>query len=286
LWAGLAAIAAFVVVMPSVVVFPQAAFLGNRGMLFGARQYGQGGWLGVMPRSNSSFYGGQLLDSFGWPAVLFGLSGLFFWVRERHRWLWLVPFPVVYLALIASMSMVVKRNLYPVLPILAVLLGLGIASWRDARREKEVPRALRVGLIGLLLVSCLALPVFSTAVDDVALARPTTREEAAAWIRAHVPPGSSIAKESYTPNFNGDPYRVSHTRFVTRWSLDELRRFDYVLVANAAYARFNDPAALTKPHQKAMAERYAAIFSTFELVKEWTPAGLQEGPVLRLYRPR
>jgi hypothetical protein len=35
-----------------------------------------------------------------------------------------------------------------------------------------------------------------------------------------------------------------------------------------------------------MAERYTAIFSTFELVKEWTPAGLQEGPVLRLYRPR
>jgi hypothetical protein len=274
--------------MPSLVVFPQAAFLGNRGMLFGARQYGQGGWLGVMPQSNSSFYTGQLLDSFGWPAVLFGLSGLFLWVRrgERHRWLWLAPFPVVYLALITSMSMVVKRNLYPVLPILAVLLGLGIASWRDARREREVPRALRAGLTTLLLLSCLALPAFSTAVQDVALARPTTREAAAVWIRAHVPPGSSIVKESYTPDFNGDPYRVLHRRFVARLSLQELRAFDYVLVANAAYARFNDPAALTKPHQKAMAELYAEIFSTFELVKEWRPAGLQEGPVLRLYRPR
>jgi hypothetical protein len=282
LWAGLAAVAALVAVMPSLVVFPQAAFLGNRGILFGPRQYGQGGWLGVMPRSNSLFYGGNLLDSFGIPAVLAGLSGLFLTRRgERHRWLWLTPYPVIFLALVTSMHMVVKRNLYPVVPILAVFLGLGIAAWLDWKP------ALRGALAaGLILLACLAMPGRETVIQDVALARPTTREEAAAWIRSNVPPGSSIAKDSYTPDFPGDPYRVSHARFVARFSLEELRRFDYVLVANAAYARFNDPAALTKPHQKAMAQRYAEIFATFELVKEWRPAGLQEGPVLRLYRPR
>lgn len=288
LWAGLAAIAVFVAVMPSLVVFPQAAFLGNRGMLFGAHQYGQGGWLGVTPRSNSGFYGCQILESFGWPALVFGLGGLLFWTRreDRHRWLWLTPYPLIFLALITAMSMVVKRNLYPVLPILAVFLGLGIASWRDRRRETKVPRALQAGLTALLFLSCLVLPAWSTLQADVALARPTTREEAAAWIRANVPPGASIMKESYTPDFREGRYRVLHRRFVARLPLEELRRFDYVLVANAAYARFDNPAALTRPHQKEMAERYREIFHTFELVREWRPAGLQEGPVLRLYRPR
>jgi Ca2+/Na+ antiporter len=277
LWAGLAAMAAFVAVMPSLVVFPQAAFLGNRGMLFGVHQYGQGGWLGVTPRSNSGFYGGQIVESFGWPALLIGLTGLFRVRREdRHRWLWLTPYPLIFLALITAMSMVVKRNLYPVLPILAVFLGLGIAAWRDRRGRL---------LTAVLLLVCLALPAWSTLQADVALARPTTREEAAAWIRTHVPPGASIMKESYTPDFRGGEYRVLHRRFVARLSLDELRRFDYVLVANAAYARFDDSAALARPHQKEMAVRYQEIFRTFELVREWRPAGLQEGPVLRLYRP-
>jgi hypothetical protein len=280
LWAGLAAMAAFVAVMPSLVVFPQAAFLGNRGMLFGVHQYGQGGWLGVTPRSNSGFYAGQIVESFGWPAILVGLAGLlwFFWSRreDRYRWLWLIPFPLIFLALITAMSMVVKRNLYPVLPILAVFLGLGISFWREKWDRR---------LAALLLLGCLALPAWSTLQADVALARPTTREEAAAWIRANVPPGASIMKESYTPDFRAGEFQVLHRRFVTRLSLDELRRFDYVLVANAAYGRFADPAALAQPHQQEMARRYQEIFRSFELVREWRPAGLQEGPVLRLYRP-
>jgi hypothetical protein len=173
-----------------------------------------------------------------------------------------------------------------VLPVLAVLLGHGIAAWRDLRRERRVPRALSASLTVLLALVCLVLPAWSTAQDDLALARPTTREEAKAWILAHIPPGASIAKESYTPDFPEGTYRVFHRRFVARLSIDELRGFDYVLVANAAYGRFADPAALSKPHQREMAETYAEIFRSFELVREWTPGELQEGPVLRLYRPR
>ena len=48
---------AFVAATPSLLVFPRLAFFGDRGMLFGARQYGAGGWLGVMPQSNALYYG-------------------------------------------------------------------------------------------------------------------------------------------------------------------------------------------------------------------------------------
>lgn len=287
LWAGLAALATFVAVMPSLVVFPEAAFLGNRGIFFGSRQYGKGGWLGVMPGNNGFFYARQMARSFGLPALLVGLSGLLFTPRgERHRWLWLAPFPGVYLVLISSMNMVVKRNLYPVVPAVAVFLGIGTAAWLRWLGERLPRPAARATVTAALALACLALPLRETVVQAVSLARRGTREQAAAWIASNVPAGASIAKESYTPDFPAGRYRVFHRRFVTRLSLDELRGFDYVLVASSAYLRFADPAALTRQHQREMAERYARMFKTFELVHEWRPAEMQAGPVLRLYRPR
>jgi hypothetical protein len=178
--------------------------------------------------------------------------------------------------------MVVKRNLYPAIPALAVFLGVGIATFVERLRQP----GLRIALAAGLAVVCLWLPVDRTGRQAIGLARPSTREVAADWIRVTVPRGSSIVKESYTPNFPPGEYEVLHRRFVTRLSLAELRRFDYVLVANAAYIRFQDPAALTRPHQRQMAERYREIFQSFELVKEWLPTDLRTGPVLRLYRPR
>lgn len=293
LWAGLAAIAAFLAVMPSLLVFPEAAFLGGRGIFFGAKQYGKGGWLGVMPRSNALFYALALLGSFGWAAALAGISGLVVgrarsapYRKEGARWLWLLPFPVLYLALIVSMSMVVRRNLYPVIPILAALLGVGIGTWLVRLRQLRWGSRAWPVLAAALLAVCLLAPAWQTGVQALALARPSTREIAGAWIRAHVPHGASIAKESYTPDFPDGEYQVLHRRFVTRMTLEELRGFDYVLVASAAYSRFRDPAALTRPHQQAMAERYDEIFRSWELVQEWVPSETRLGPVIRLYRPR
>ena len=286
LWAGLAAIAAFLAVMPSLLVFPEAAFLGGRGIFFGAKQYGKGGWLGVVPRSNALYYAQALLGSVGWPAALAGLSGLAAVRRGgRARIAWLLPFPILYLALIISMSMVVRRNLYPVIPILAALLGVGIGTWLGRLREVPWGSRLRPVLVPALFAVCLLLPAWRTGIQAFALARPSTREIAGEWIRTHVPRGSSIAKESYTPNFPEGEYEVFQRRFVTRLTLEELRKLDYVLVASAAYSRFNDPAALTRPHQQKMAERYAEIFRSWKLVQEWVPTETRLGPVIRLYRP-
>src|ERR1700674_388816 len=155
-WAALAAAGTFVAVMPSLVAYPGMAFAGQRGIFFGARQYGRGGWLGVMPESNAGFYAGKLLWSFGWPAAAVGLSGLALlairaraggrgdrrlprWPRWQHRLarlLWLAPYPVAFLALVSAMNMVVKRNLDTVLPILAVYLGVGMAAWLELAAER------------------------------------------------------------------------------------------------------------------------------------------------------
>jgi hypothetical protein len=287
LWAGLASLATFVGVIPSLLVYPRAAFLGERGMLFGAHQYGQGGWLGVTPDSNLAFYAGNLAESFGWAALILGLLGLAALPREaRRRLLGLLPFPLLYLALIVSMSMVVKRNLYPVLPPLAAFLGAGLAAgagWLARRREK--PGLWLPLLAGGLALATLIPAIRATIAQDLSLASPSTREMAAAWIRSHLPPGASLAKESYTPDFAPGELAVRQVRFAGRIPIPELRRgYDYVLLASAAYARFNDPAALSKPHQREVAGRYREIFAGFPEVARWTPDARHQGPILRLFR--
>jgi hypothetical protein len=328
-WAALAALGTVVAVMPSLVAYPDFAFGGERGVFFGARQYGRGGWLGVMPESNAAFYAGQLLWSFGWPAVAAGLSGLALLavralragrtggdaraVRDtpasaggRRRApvaagpLWLAIYPAAFLFLITSMNMVVKRNLYPVLPILAAYLGVGIAAWLEPATElaggaggwppapPSRPRlraAWRVAAAGLLL-ACVWPPAELTARQTIAYVRPTTREDAAAWIGLHLPPGASLVKESYTPDFPAGRFAVSQQRLAGRIPIPELRdpQNDYLLLSSAAYARFRDPAALFTDTQRELARRYDEIFRTFPLAKEWVPGELQLGPVLRLYR--
>ncbi len=289
LGAGLAAIAAFFASMPSLLFFPRQALLGGRGILFGARQYSQGGWLGVMPSSNWLFYGENLAWSFGYTALLAGIAGLvgLFVLRQdsRRRLLWLAPYPAVYLILIASMNMVVRRNLYPVVPILAVFLGLGLAALVDplrARANGNVAKWLAPAAIALLL----AVPLWRTVEQEIALSRPSTREVAAEWIRANVPLGATLVKESYTPNFQWHEYHVLQRRFAGRFSLQELRDpgNDYLLLASAAYGRFQQPEKLLKPHHRDFARVYRQVFASFPLVQRWNQGRFRLGPELRLYR--
>ncbi|HEX2224494.1 MAG TPA: glycosyltransferase family 39 protein, partial [Thermoanaerobaculia bacterium] len=284
LWAGLAALGTFVAAMPSLLAYPEAAFFGGRGMFFGVRQYGRGGWLGVVPASNTLFYARQLAESFGVAALVAGVTGWAALARPRRlRLLWLLPFPVAYLALIASMSMVVKRNLYPALPVLAALLGIGIAAWLAALiQEGPLFRAAATVLVLVTFVPVLV----RTARQDLGLARASTRELAAEWVRANVPRGVAIVKETYTPSLPEGEYEVAHRRFAARVPLAELRdgRYDYVLLASASYARFLRPEALRQRHHQEMARTYAEIFRSFELVREWVPGRSRLGPVLRLYR--
>ncbi|HEY0782902.1 MAG TPA: glycosyltransferase family 39 protein, partial [Thermoanaerobaculia bacterium] len=290
--AALAAVAGLLAVTPSLAVFPRLAVSSQRGLFFGVQQYGRGGWLGVMPDSNALYYAQQLLASFGWPLALLGLSGLFALPQERRRLaLWLLPYPVVFLALLVSMNMVVKRNLYPVVPIAAALLGAGVAAWiarlpRLAARFPRWPARATAPLAVALVLLCLWPAGDSVARQEVGYVSRTTREEALDWIRRHVPKGAGIVKESYTPDFAAGEYDVLQIRFAGRLTPAELHdpQRDYLLLSSAAYGRFLDPDALVKPHQKEIAQRYKTILDGLTPIEEWTPGEMQLGPLLQLYR--
>ncbi len=290
-WAALAAIGSVIAVMPSLLVYPERAFTGGKDVFFGAHQYAHHGWLGVIHDSNAGFYAAHLLESFGWPAVAAGLCGLaLIAVRSRGRdprlarLLWLAPYPAVFLALIVSMTMVVKHNLYPVLPLLAVYLGMGITAWIELAAGRRAAAA--AFAVVIFVVACLWLPVDLTARQTIGYMTPSTREEAAAWILAHLPQGAALVKESYTPELPPGRFAISYERFAGRIPLADLRspQNDYLLLSSSAYSRFGDPAALFTDNQRLIASRYDQIFRSFPLLQEWIPDELQLGPVLRLYR--
>lgn len=283
--AGAVSLATFLLVMPAFWAHSESVFVGQgKDLLFGFRQYGRGGWIGVMPTSNAAWYGRQVLTSFGLPIVLLGLSG-WPWLKKesRRRLLWMLPFPVVYLALLVSMSMVVKRNLLPVIPALAALLGVGVAGWLQLS-ERRLPR-LRTGWASLFVVLALAVPVYRTTLQTIALARTSTREEAAAWIDSRIPRGATIIKESYTPHLHKKKYTVHQTRFAARLPIEEIRSgdWDYVLLARNAYGRFLNPENWVKPHHEIFARSYEEMLQ-FERLQEFVPTRTRMGPTLELYK--
>ncbi|HEX6200905.1 MAG TPA: glycosyltransferase family 39 protein, partial [Thermoanaerobaculia bacterium] len=202
LWAAGAALAAFLATTPSLLAFPEAAFGGgSTDVLFGVRQYAAGGWTGVVRASNSLFYGGELAAGYGWPALVVGLAGLAGLPRrDLGRLAWLLPFPLIHAALLLGLEMAVERNLLPVLPMVSVILGCGLAgAWRLLGRL-ALPRPARRAAAAVLAAGVLTWPALAAAAEVVRLSRPTTREEAAAWIEGHLPPGSFLVQEAYTPH--------------------------------------------------------------------------------------
>ncbi|MDX1630322.1 MAG: glycosyltransferase family 39 protein [Thermoanaerobaculia bacterium] len=287
LWAGLVAVGAFLATTPSLLVFPEAVYggKGTADVFFGFRQYALRGWTGVVRASNGVFYLNRLQESFGMPALLLGLSGIP-WLDRRTRWrlLWLTPFPIGYLLLMLSMRIALGRNLMPVLPPLAVLLGCGAWGWVAlATRRRWITRSQAAAVVSL---ACLALPLWSGKVSVVRFSRPTTRELAAAWIPSNLPPGSSLVQEVYTPQIRPEHlYPAVRRRFVIRFPPAELRnpRFDFVFLASGAYGRFFAPRVLDDPDLTRARERYEELFETLELVARWVPDRFRAGPTLRLY---
>src|SRR5262249_19051455 len=133
--------------------------------------------------------------------------------------------------------------------------------------------------------ACLAPPALETAREDVGLARPTTREEAAAWMRANLPHGARILKEQYTPELPAEEFAVARIRFAGRLSPAELTASgnDYLLLAGDAYQRFLRPDLTVKEHQRRIGENYRAILGGWRPVAEWVPSDTRLGPILKLY---
>jgi len=226
-------------------------------------------------------------ENFGLPALAIGCLGLLFLRRDiKRRVLLILPYPVIYLSLVTSMNMVVKRNLQPVLPIVAVVLAIGVVAWieRFVSPERSGLRR-RAFLMTTLAVVVLVIPIGKTVGQDLSMVRPSTRELAIEWIDRNVPRGAAFVQEEYTPKLNYKRYQRTKKRFAARYTFEEITdpKWDYLLLAGPAFYRFLDPANWTEPHHEEFARRYRRMFE-FQLVRDFVPSWTRFGPEIRLYK--
>ena len=286
--AGAAALASFLAVNPSLLFLPGAAFFGERSVFFGAIQYSSEGWLGVSPDSRALWYGAKLAESFGWPALVFGavgIVGLGLALRSnpprRARLAWLLPFPVAYGALLVSLPMAVERNLYPVLPFLAVVLGIGVAALFELAAERQ-PHG-RWAALGAALVA-LAWPAASSLAQAISFVRPSTRDLAVEWLYRDVPRGLTMMTENYGPNIPRPEFVVRRPpgRFAALLSIDEAAAWgvDVVVLAEPSWSRFFDPEVALDAGERSLRDEYARYRREGELLARFEPGSFRRGPGL------
>lgn len=284
-WAALASIVCMLLVMPSLWVNWASAFSGEGlDLLFGFRQYAYGGWLGVQPESVAGWYQKELVYDFGWPTITLAVVGFFLLGAERRRkWLLLAIFPIGYLVLIMSMSMVVHRNLQPALPGVAVLVGAAMAALIEKIARTSRPWGRLAALV--LVLGVLIAPACRTLAWDISHSRPGTRQLGLTWLEEHVPEGSSIVRERYTTRLDPKKFTVVNHRFAAWQDPEEMKEveWDYLMLARPAYQRFLDLAETGDANQREHARRYQAMLE-FERVAEFEPGLLRAGPLMSIHR--
>jgi len=187
------------------------------------------------------------------------------------------------------MNMVVKRNLYPVIPILAVVLGVGIAEWGG--------RLFALGAAGVRVARWPWRPGWHWLACGL---RQTRR----------VPPGGVLCQprargrrlwcgnsrqtcaglldpqESYTPDFAEGEYEITHLPSPGRLAPRISGKFQYVLLASSAFERFLDAESLRRPHPAGDCQELRRDLPHLRAGQAVEPPETQLGPELRFYGPR
>ncbi len=280
LLAGAAALGAFVMVQPSLLVLPPAhSVLGPRGMVFGVRQYSGAGWAGVVQPSNLLWYGERLGSSFGPAALLVGCAGLVLQRPPgRSRAALLAGFPVAYFVLLCLLRVAVERNLLPIVPVLCALLGAGVVAAAGRARRQRAGR----WWAAVLVAAALSPPAVWSVARSVAYARESTRDLARRWAFAHLPSGTRLLVEAQAPRLDGGPFSVRRERFIGRLPPEEtaLGDWDLVILSANAYGRFFDHALAPDEHQREIERRYRTMLDQWPRRWEIEPGWLRRGPHL------
>lgn len=280
LTAGTASLGAFLATNPSLLVIPEMALAGDRGIWFGAVQYAGGGWLGVVPDSRAAYYLGLVATTLGVPLLVLGAAGLAALERRLiSRLLWLSAFPISYALLLGQMNVAVERNVYPLLPPLAAFLGVGLGAWWQRWRVSR-------RLVAVTLVAAsFALPLWASTCQTIAYTRPTTRELARSWIERELAWGLLVARDDYAPTLAPEHFETVRlrSRFVGSLPPEALRArgIDLLMLADNSWRRFVHSADLS-PDDAAIGVNYGRFFTELERVESFSPGLRRRGPTIDL----
>jgi hypothetical protein len=127
-------------------------------------------------------YGLGLMKAFGPVALLLVAVGAVRCAREWRRWLGLLVYPVVVVAVLSTAEIHYDRHLVPAIGVLSLLAGRAVASLATRSRVAAACAALAAA----------ALPL-AASIDYVrGITVPGTRDAVVDWIDRNVPPGSRL----------------------------------------------------------------------------------------------
>lgn len=198
LWAGLAAVAAFVFANPYAVLTP-GEFIDD--VIHQQTASGDAaGKLGLTQDNGWIYYLTVAGWGVGWvPSVLAVVGSVSLWVRDRSRFWVLVPAPVIYILFMGSQVRFFGRWLLPITPFIALLAAVGalaIATWL----LRSPLKARKPAVLALLFAVLCAQGVVYSVHSSMTLARKDTRQAARQWMIANVPSDVKIVLEPIVPS--------------------------------------------------------------------------------------
>lgn len=147
-----------------------------------------------------------LLSSLGIGGLALAVLGCAWGAGNARRWtIIILPFCLLFLAMISTQSLRWERWIVPLLPFAALAAAralCGLADLLPAHRLRGA--ALPAALLFLLV------PMVGTARSEATERRHDTRQMASAWLRAHAPPGSSVLIEHAAFDLLGDPFALRY----------------------------------------------------------------------------
>jgi hypothetical protein len=193
-------------------------------------------------------------------------------------------FLLVYFVLASLPPRYYARNLLPLIPFAAVAGGVAVATLLEwlGRRGESRGRASRIGaaVVVLVFIVSLAPSAVSSLAVTSSLLRPDTRDIARAWMLEHVPRAAVVAREIYTPQFDGREFTPAGSYFLPQVDLDGYRAKGtrYLIASSWAYERF-----VGKPGTPAEDAFYRELFALPEVLRV-DPGPSRSGPTIRIFR--
>jgi hypothetical protein len=139
------------------------------------------------------YIGSPLLSSLGLAGLVLAGAGLVAMAaRDTRMSVAVLPGPLLFLMVICGQSLVWERWVVPLLPFIALALAYALRTASDlfARVVGGHGRAFEAVMAAFLSVAML-----QSAWTSVAVRQNDTRQMATSWVRANVPPGSTILVE-------------------------------------------------------------------------------------------
>jgi len=214
--------------------------------------------------------------------------------RPQKKDLILLSYPLLLFIIISTWKAQAVRYMLPFIPFLIIYCGSIVDRSQSflARRLSSGTKANKIFLKNKYLLPIIfALPLllpqaYKVIRFDLSLTQKDTRTQAREWVLDHLPSGSKIALEMYSPPLFDSGYNLLYRHTLGNVSLEFLafRQVNFIIISDIMYHRF-----VTNPQDyPKQAEFYQSLEEKTVLLKEFKPQWNEKlidlhNPTIKIY---